>query len=251
VAFTAGSLITTALTLRTGQEELRNAQQGQITDRYTQAIEQLSSGKPEVRLGGIYALERLMTDSMRDRRTILEVLSSYVRVHAQDPPPVGSDKTRLAVDAEAALTVVSRHDGTTRENDTFHLDLANVDFHGKNLSFARLEFASLRDADLRGADLRGAHLRDADMAVVILRDADLTFADLRDAGLTAANLHSVNLTLADLRRVSLVGADLRDANLRGADLRDVDLRGADLRGVRGMTADTVKRVAKTDVLTRF
>jgi hypothetical protein len=36
----------------------RLTQQGQITDRYTKAIEQLGAEKLEVRLGGIYALGR-------------------------------------------------------------------------------------------------------------------------------------------------------------------------------------------------
>jgi len=33
----------------------RLTQQGQLTDRYTRAIEQLGSDKQDVRLGGIYA----------------------------------------------------------------------------------------------------------------------------------------------------------------------------------------------------
>src|SRR4029453_11591667 len=37
--------------------------QGHITDRYTKAIEQLGRDKLDVRLGGIYALERIATDS--------------------------------------------------------------------------------------------------------------------------------------------------------------------------------------------
>jgi hypothetical protein len=63
--------------------------EGQITDRFTKAIDQLGAvetgpdGKPkinlEVRLGGIYALERIARDSPRDHWTIIEVLSTYVR----------------------------------------------------------------------------------------------------------------------------------------------------------------------------
>ena len=34
-------------------------EQGQVTDRYTKAIDQLSSKELEVRIGGIYALERI------------------------------------------------------------------------------------------------------------------------------------------------------------------------------------------------
>ena len=64
------------------------AREGQITDRYTKAIEQLGASdgtgisKLEVRLGGIYALERIARDSERDHRTIMEVLTTYVREHS-------------------------------------------------------------------------------------------------------------------------------------------------------------------------
>ena len=40
-------------------------EQGQVTDRYTKAIEQLGSDKLDVRIGGIYALERIARDSAR------------------------------------------------------------------------------------------------------------------------------------------------------------------------------------------
>jgi hypothetical protein len=47
--------------------QLRIAEQGQITDRYNAAITNLGSRSIEVRLGGIYALQRLMQDSPRDQ----------------------------------------------------------------------------------------------------------------------------------------------------------------------------------------
>ncbi|GAA2399913.1 hypothetical protein GCM10010191_03860 [Actinomadura vinacea] len=72
-------LVTTAITWRVGQDELRTTREKQVTDRYAKAVEQLGSDKPEVRMGGIYALERLMADSSRERRTIIEVLAAYVR----------------------------------------------------------------------------------------------------------------------------------------------------------------------------
>jgi len=64
---------------------IKLVQEGQITDRFTKAIEQLgavdASGKKklEVRLGGIYALERIANQSERDHWPIVEVLTAYVR----------------------------------------------------------------------------------------------------------------------------------------------------------------------------
>ena len=72
-----GGLIFTARTYRL-------TEQGHITDRYTKAIEQLGSDKLDLRLGGIYALERIAVDSKRDHPTVVEVLSAFVREHS-DP----------------------------------------------------------------------------------------------------------------------------------------------------------------------
>src|SRR5215208_1920659 len=60
-------------TQRRHSEDLRQAEQGQITERFTRAIDQLGSEKLEIRLGGIYALERIAKDSPRDHLQILEV----------------------------------------------------------------------------------------------------------------------------------------------------------------------------------
>ena len=44
------------------------AERGQVTDRFTKAIEQLGSDKLDVRIGGIYALERIARDSAETTR---------------------------------------------------------------------------------------------------------------------------------------------------------------------------------------
>jgi hypothetical protein len=63
-----------------------------VTDRYIKAIGLLASEKPDERLGGIYALERLMADSPRDQPTIVEVLAAFVRrtSHAPERTPATS-----------------------------------------------------------------------------------------------------------------------------------------------------------------
>jgi hypothetical protein len=71
--FAAGALLFTGrnFTLSRRAVELTRrtvdlTEQGQVTDRYTKAIEQLGSDKLDVRIGGIYALERVTHDSERD-----------------------------------------------------------------------------------------------------------------------------------------------------------------------------------------
>jgi hypothetical protein len=48
------------------------SRRGQLTDRYGKAIGYLASEKMTERLGGIYALEHLMRESVRDHDTVVE-----------------------------------------------------------------------------------------------------------------------------------------------------------------------------------
>ena len=86
---------------------------GQVTDRYIRAIEQLGSDKLDVRIGGIYALERVAWDSARDHPTVMEVLTAFIREHSREPwPPSGPDgaepERMPRPDVQAAATVVRR-----------------------------------------------------------------------------------------------------------------------------------------------
>jgi hypothetical protein len=50
-----------------------------ITESFSKAIEQLGSDKLEVRLGGVYALERISQESPQDYWTVMENLTAFVR----------------------------------------------------------------------------------------------------------------------------------------------------------------------------
>ncbi len=181
---------------------IKAAEQGLITDRINSAVTGLGVEKTvkqtaqdgtttentdaniEVRLGAVYALERLSQDSDRDHIQIMEILCAYIRTNAPwdkdtdvpwDPKTPGPIKGPRA-DIQAALTVIGRRwpDKIALERDKgFVLDL--------------------RDADLRGADLQ-------------------------DGDFEQAWFYHSNFQLAVLSRTNLKGADLDEANLSRAYL---------------------------------
>jgi hypothetical protein len=218
--------------LRAARDQLTLAREGQITERFTRAIDQLGSGHLDVRLGGIYALERIARDSPDDRATIGEVLTAYVRGHAPWPPALEGQaaadlpmteipRLRIrAADVQAAMTVLGRGRFADPDPEVRRLDLADTD-----LRRVHLAGADLRRARLIGADLRDAYLGDAN-----LRQARVGGADLRHTRLGRADLREVDAGHADLRGSDLRGADLRDAVLDGAVLDGADLDGAVLDG---------------------
>ena len=190
-----------------------------------------------MRLGGIYALERIARDSPGDRATIGEVLTAYVRGHAPwpprlpDQPPVEAAIDAVtflrlrAPDVQAALTVLGRGRFADPDPDAPPLDLADTD-----LRRAYLRGADLRRARLYAADLRRAHFEDVDLGGAALTRAHLQEAHLRGANLRDASLYGADLRDADLTDAHLAGADLRHANLQGTKLDGADLRGARLEG---------------------
>jgi len=53
--------------------------QRRITDSFSKAAEQLASDKFEVRLGGIYTLERISRESFVDYWPAMETLTAFIR----------------------------------------------------------------------------------------------------------------------------------------------------------------------------
>jgi hypothetical protein len=204
-------------------QQIKVAREGQITERFTRAVNQLGSRKLDVRIGGLYALERIARNSPEDRATIQRVLGAFVRSHA--PWPAGSPdvpqhptdavdqalpwlQTR-APDVQAAMLILARRPPS---RDAPILYLSRTD---------------LRSADLTRAQLSDAHIRHANFARAWMPHCSLERAQLNDTDLRQANLQGGNLSNAVLR-----GAHLQEANLSGAILTQADLRGANLRNAR-------------------
>jgi Pentapeptide repeats (8 copies) len=211
------ALIFTAVSVQQTRGQLQITEQGQITDRYNAAITNLGSHSVDVRLGGIYALQRLMEDSSRDQSTVVAVLCAFVRDRARSTPkPPPSPPT----DVQAAVTVVgtrnAAHDGGRKtvidllgaqlargrfDNDNLaRADLTVADFTAAFLIGTHLEHANLNTANFTGADLAGAHLEHADLTTAYLTGADLEFAYLNGANLDGANLNGAILWVSQFLR---------------------------------------------------
>jgi len=236
--FAAGALIFTARNYMLSRE-------GQVTDRYTKAIEQLGSGNVDVRIGGIYSLERLARDSAKDHPTVMENLATFVREQSGERWPPVDEQSRADVplrmtrpDVQAAVAVIGRRDP---KNDREAVNLNSADLTGADLTDAELAGAKIDGADftranlaranLTGAQLNGANLTRADLTSARLADAWLPGVDFTRAGLIGAQLNGANLAEVTLTDADLLFADLTSANLTSANLTSANLTGANLSRV--------------------
>jgi hypothetical protein len=67
-------------TATASRNQLKLSEQGQVTDRYTRAVEQLGHEKAPVRLGALYSLEHLAQDNPEYRQTVVDVFCAYLRM---------------------------------------------------------------------------------------------------------------------------------------------------------------------------
>jgi uncharacterized protein YjbI with pentapeptide repeats len=238
----AGALVFTARSFGLSRE-------GQVTDRYTKAIEQLGSEKLDVRIGGIYALERIAFDSARDHPTVVEVLTAFIREHSREawePADFNgpAENRPPRPDIQAATTVIARRDHT---RDIRPLDLSranlnyakfrNVSFTHANLTKAMFFAAEVSFADFTGVDLSGANIASAVFFDVRLVRASLHSADLTGTSFRKADLTSAQLALAKLARSEFIETSFKGANLARADFAHADLARADLSGAIIISTD--------------
>jgi hypothetical protein len=117
-------------------KNLKATEEKQITERFTQAINQLGNEKMTVRCGGIYALERIAKDSPKDHWTIIEVLTSFIK--EQSPILVQKPVSPITTDVQAAITVIRRRNTENEELPSQHIDLSKTNLRGANLRKANL-----------------------------------------------------------------------------------------------------------------
>jgi hypothetical protein len=193
---------------RAAQEQARVAQETARNTLFTKAIEQLGAAREErrtrvteeingvirgfhdetntipnteIRLGAIYALEKLARDDLEMHWPIMETLCAYIRENAGKPKPlpkniaaivakgffsrtigegeilsgVADGTEPLSVDVQAAISVIGRRGVGQREHerirrddkrsgapDAWRLDLTNC--HLARPNFAGLDFAGAR-----------------------------------------------------------------------------------------------------------
>ena len=240
---------------------------GQITERFTRAIDQLGSRELDVRLGDIYALERIARDSADDHPQVVEVLTAYVREHSawrptrpQSREPAARTKEIEAIRAieriargahthaaETDMPPASEEQSGVPDLPTDVQAVMSVlgrrdpsrDRSGAALNLANTDLRRVRllgeQAHFDGAQLVNSHLERAVLVEAHLENADLSRAHLEGASLADAYLDSAELSGAHLEGVllnvaHLNGAYLIGAHLEGADLSAADLTGTDLSG---------------------
>ena len=248
--------------------------EGLITDRFTKAIEQLGAtrerldGKTgrepnlEVRLGAIYALERLAKDSEKDHWKIMEVLTAYVRQNARrkkgteqedERKFLAGEQPRKSEDIQAIIAVLAHRNRTAagekrRELNLRSTDLRWMEFEGGNLDYFNLAEATLAHSKFfGGVSVNNVWAPFANFEVctftddVSARDSNFSFCEMNDIRAGRVNFQNSKFIDTKLSRASLSEAVFDGADLGDALLEDAFLDGAKLSNALMLTQEQIDR----------
>ncbi|WP_405959842.1 pentapeptide repeat-containing protein [Streptomyces sp. NBC_00024] len=231
----------------------RLTQRGQVTERFTKALERLGSAEIYVRIGGLLALEQIVQDAPGQAEHATQVLKAFVRERAArgaapSPPVVRSMRIaearraargRGGVASIPAASVRRRPDADVQQALTAligpptqpggHPDDSIWEWNGGSE-----HVDSGRKIDLGDLNLAGANFHRADLCGVRLDGADLSGARMTRAYLQGASLEGANLTGVEMYRANCNGTRMDDA-----DLTDAYIDGADMANAYGLAVEQV------------
>jgi len=162
-------------------------------------IVELTEPNLEVRIGAIYALERISQDSARDHIQIMEILCAYIRQNApahfarpfdiddlikperRNKLPGGSTPR---VDIQAAVSVIARRDKKRVEQERergYRIDLRgcnlqNVDFESGNWGEAVFDGSALDQANLEASQFERASFSNCSFENGYFKESSLNHA---------------------------------------------------------------------------
>ena len=102
----------------------RDATEQRIHVLYTEAVDQLGSGKVQVRFGGLHALERLAQDTPAQRQAVVNVICAYLRMpFSATTPDAAEGRNEPGADSEIETDGI---DGTWQQERQVRLTAQRI-----------------------------------------------------------------------------------------------------------------------------
>lgn len=146
-----------------------DADERRVTELYTKAVEHLGSDKGAVRLGALYALERVAQAEVAQRQTIVNVICAYLRMpysYSQDSYSTkdadqSNPATNSVQDSEywgerqvrlAAQSILSKHlrdpESAKKRGDSEPAFWPDIDLNLSGAALFRLDFRNIKSSEM-------------------------------------------------------------------------------------------------------
>jgi len=199
-------------------QRLQIAERGQVTERFSKAVEHIGDKENvSVRIGGLYALEKIALDSEKERATIQKVIASFIR----RPPYLDKSKTTISSnlndcpDIHIAIKIFR--------------DLNNSSDSYPDLSNARLEYLDLSRLDLSKLNFTGASFKGSSLKYANLNKSNFVTSDFEKSDLSNVSVHSTNFMNTDFTKSILFQSTIKDCCLSFSKFEEAEIESTSIR----------------------
>ncbi|MFH1805397.1 MAG: pentapeptide repeat-containing protein [Pseudomonadota bacterium] len=183
----------------------------------------------EVRIGSIYALERIALDSPRDHIQIMEILCAYLRENApakslNPSQPKITERPKVRTDIQAVISIIGRRTKKQIEiewKNRYRLDFRNTDLSGGDFRYGDFSGAKFHSCRLEAAMFDRALLHGSQLFGSLLNYASFMNAELRGTRFDEITLNQPEPTLGgfveSINMGKIFGISLIGANISAVD----------------------------------
>jgi len=226
---------------RTKAVEKQNklTRKGQVDERFKNAIEHLGrSTEDAIVLGGIYALHRIAQEDQSYRKTVFDILCSYIRdktssLKLWDEIPEGEKGTiKPTIVIQTIIDLLFKiSDSQDYIYTGLKANLNGIRCIHANFNGAHLVDADMNNAHMEGTELNDVHLESANMVMIKCEGTEIKNTHFEGADLNYANFEGADLDQVHFERTKIVkanfeGASINDTNFEGAELIKANFKGA-------------------------
>lgn len=192
----------------------------------------------EMRIGSIYALERIAQDSHRDHIQIMEILCAYIRENAAvtslEPMEPPFSRAAPRTDIQAAISVIGRRSKEQIDLEwkhQFRLDLRNTDLSGVDFRHGNFSAAMFHGCRLEACLFDGSTLKGTQFFAALLNFASFYSAELRGTRFDSAIINrpvvvaggmSTSINMGNIYGICIAGADFTAIDYLG-EPKDMNL----------------------------
>ena len=230
----------------------QNVVQGQLQERFKNAIEHLGDKSSSVCLGGAYELFQLARDTKDLRQTVFNILCAHIRQTTSEDEYIKKYVSKPSQEIQSLLTMlfVEKHEifkgysaslqgSCLNKTNLQEARLENANLEGALLQQANLHQAKLQGSRLMNTNLRGAVIARADLSGAIILTSHMQQTILVKSILRGTTIIGTRMQLANLCETQWQGAVIQDAQMQEAQLTNAKLQGIKSKGVTGNSGDSI------------
>lgn len=202
-----------------------------LLNQYTTGLQLLKDTNSTIKLGGIFALEKIMNIDEDYHDKVVDMFCAYIRDYREKVKSLGTikreiDSTLLPDYIRTIFKVLGRRQ--KKELEKVRIDLRYTNWEGMNLSNQDFIAYDFKYSNFNNSNLSKSNLTSANLSNTTIIDANLSYTNLTEAYLLEAYISNSEIRYANLSKTNFKGANIAHSNLSYSELSKSDLSFSDL-----------------------